>query len=291
MNLDIMTTNKIYKMKRENLPTLLAIAALSWIFVNISHETIGHAGFGLLSGLKLNAVNTTTAFLDVNWDNEINLNGFTKYRLFLIGGVFMNFLTGLIAYLILKYKSGLNTQMRLFLWLFASFSYVIIVMNLISVPIIGGGDLVGIIRTYDNQELARTIVLIVGFVFMIVGYLALQKGYMPEIKKHRSVLLSIVGIPVVTVIVLQTLSLINSPFSYLSASQSHLLASVFAYFHFILWAIVVYIVPASNKKYSIEDLLPNKSVKWIVAGVVTSVFYIFILGSGLGSFDGHPSLQ
>ena len=278
-------------MKKQNLPTLLAIAALSWMLVNISHETFGHVGFGLLSGFKLKALNTTTALLDVNWDNEINLNGFIKYRLFLIGGVCMNFLTGLIAYLILKYKSGLNTQMRLFLWLFASFSYVVIVMNLISVPIIGGGDLTGIIRTYDNQDRAKMIVIIVGFVFMIVGYLALQKSFIPKIKKHRLILLSIAGIPVVTVIVLQTLSLINSPFSYLPASQNHFLASVFAYFHFILWAIVVYIIPASNKKYSIEDLIPNKSVLWIVVGVVATIFYIFILGSGLGSFDGHPSLQ
>jgi len=278
-------------MKKQNLPTLIAIAALSWMLVNISHEIFGHAGFGLLSGFKLIAVNTTTAYLDVNWDNEINLNGFTKYRLFLIGGVFMNFLMGLIAYLILKYKSRLNTQMRLFLWLFASFSYVIIAMNLISVPIIGGGDLVGIIRTYDNQELAKTIVLIVGFVFMIVGYLALQKSYMPEIKKHRSTLLKITFLPVITVIIIQTLSLINSPFSYLHASQNHLLASVFAYFHFILWAIVVYIVPSSNKKFSIEKLLPNNSVSWIVLGLIATGFYILILGSGLGSFEGHPSLQ
>ncbi|MFC2118823.1 hypothetical protein ACFLRG_01135 [Bacteroidota bacterium] len=278
-------------MKKNNLPTLIAIAALSWILVNISHETFGHAGFGLLSGLKLKAVNTTTAYFDVNWDNEINLNGFIKYRLFLIGGVCMNFLTGLIAYLILKHKSGLNTQLRLFLWLFASFSYVVIVMNLISVPIIGGGDLEGIIRTYDNQELARTIVLIIGFVFMIVGYLALQKSYIPEIRKHRSTLLTITFLPVITVIIIQTLSLISSPFSYLSASQNHLLASVFAYFHFILWAIVVYIVPASNKKYSIENLLPNKSVSWIVLGLIATVLYILILGSGIGSFEGHPSLQ
>jgi hypothetical protein len=278
-------------MKKKNLPTLLAIAALSWIFVNISHETIGHAGFGILSGFKLNGVNTTTAYLDANWDNEINLNGFAKYRLFLIGGVFMNFITGLIAYLILKYNSGLNTKMRLFLWLFASFSYVIIVMNLISVPIIHGGDLEGIIRTYDNQELARTIVLIVGFMFMIVGYLALQKSYMPKITKHWSTLLTITFLPVITVIIIQTLSLINSPFSYLPASQNHLLASVFAYFHFILWAIVVNIFPASNKKYSIEDLLPNKSVSWIVLGLIATMLYILILGSGIGSFDGHPSLQ
>lgn len=278
-------------MKKKNVPTLMAIAALAWIFVNISHETLGHAGFGLLSGFKLNAVDTTTAYLDVNWENEINLNGFTKYRLFLIGGVFMNFLTGLLAYLILKYKSGLNTQMRLFLWLLASFSYVVIVMNLTSVPIIGGGDLTGIIRNFDNQEFAKTIVLIIGFVFMIFGYLALQKSYMPAVKKHRSILLTITFLPVITVIVLQTLSLINSPFSYLPASQNHLLASVFAYFHFILWAIVVNFVPASNKKYSIENLLPNKSVSWIVLGLIATVLYILILGSGIGSFEGHPSLQ
>ena len=53
-------------MKKQNLPTLIAIAALSWMLVNISHETFGHAGFGLLSGFKLKAVNTTTAYLDVN---------------------------------------------------------------------------------------------------------------------------------------------------------------------------------------------------------------------------------
>lgn len=278
-------------MRKESLPTLLAIAALAWIFVNISHETIGHAGFGLLSGLKLNAVNTTTVYLDVNWDNEINLNGFTKYRLFLIGGVCINLLTGLIAYLILKYKSGLNTQMRLFLWLFASFSYVVIVMNLISVPIIGGGDLVGIIRTFDNQELARTIVLLVGFVFMIFGYITLQKSFMPEIKKNWSTVLRVTFLPVITVITIHSLSLINSPFSYLPASQNHLLASVFAYFHLILWAIVICFVPFSNMKFSLDNFLPNKSVSWIVLGLIATMLYILLLGPGIGSFDGHPSLS
>ena len=278
-------------MKKKNLSTLIAIAALSWMLVNISHETFGHAGFGLFSGFKVKAVNTTTAYLNVNWEKEINLNGFIKYRLFLFGGVAMNFFTGLIAYLILKYNTGLNRQMRLFLWLFASFSYVVIVMNLISVPIIGGGDLVGIIRTYDNQDLTKMIVILSGFLFMIAGYIALQNTYMPKVKKHRSTLLSITVVPVATVIIIQTLSLFNSPFSYLPASKNHLLASVFAYIHLIFWAMVVFLFPNSNNKYSIEEILPTESVKWIVVGVVATVFYILILGSGIGSFDGHPSLQ
>ena len=278
-------------MKKINLPTLIAISALSWILVNIFHETIGHAGFGLLSGFKLNAVNTTTAYLDVNWDTEISLNGFTTYRLFLIGGVFMNFLTGLIAYLLSKFKSGLSSQMRLFLWLFASFSFIVIIMNLISAPIVGGGDLAGIIKTFDNQELSKILTIFIGLVLMILGYLALQKSFVPEIKGRRSILFSITIIPVLTVIIIQTLSLINSPFSYLSPSDNHLLASVFAYFHFILWVAVVNIVPASNKKYSFESLIPDKTVLWIVIGILASIFYILILGPGIGSFEGHPSLQ
>ena len=28
-----------------------------------------------------------------------------------------------------------------------------------------------------------------------------------------------------------------------------------------------------------------------VIGIITSIFYIFILGPGIGSFIGHPSLQ
>ena len=279
------------KMQRKNLPAIIAIAAISWILVNISHETLGHAGFGVLSGFRINAVNTTTAYLDVDWDNEINLNGFTKYRLFLLGGILLNFITGFVAWLLLKFNSKLKSQMRLFLWLFASFSYVVIVMNLISVPIIRGGDMWGIIRTFENQERARTIVILVGVVFMLVAYPLLQKSYMPEIKKQRPILLSLTFLPLATLIVIQTLSLINSPFSYLPASQNHLLASVFAYFHFILWAIIVNIVPASNKKFSIDNLLPDKSLICLVVGIIAIAFYIFVLGPGIGSFEGHPGLQ
>ncbi len=277
-------------MKKKNIPTLIAISVLSWIMVNMFHEILGHAVFGILSGLKLKAVNTTTAYLDVNWENEIAQNGFFGLRLTLIGGVLINFLTGLIAYLVLKYKKALNSQMRLFLWLFASFSYIIIVMNLVTTPYLGGGDLAGIIRTYDTQGPASIIVLIIGLLIMILGYIFLQKSFMPKIKGHRSVLLSITTIPILTVIIVQTLSLLKSPFAYLPPSQNHLLASAFTYFHFLLWALIVNLFPSSSKKNSIEGLIPGTSKLWIIIAVVMSIFYIFILGSGIGSFEGHPSL-
>ena len=163
-------------MKKINLPTLIAVSIISWILVNMLHEIAGHAGFAYLSGLKIKAVNTTTAYLDVNWDNEIAVNGFWRYRLFLFGGVFLNFISGLIGYLVLRYNQSLSPQMRMFLWLFISFSYTVIVMNLVSAPLTGGGDFAGIINTFDNKQLARSFVITGGVIFMILGYIFIQKA-------------------------------------------------------------------------------------------------------------------
>ena len=278
-------------MKKINVPTLIAISALAWISVNITHEFFGHAVFGMVSGLKLNAVSTSTAFFNLDWSSHINQHGYTTLRLFLIGGVLMNFVTGVIALLILKFNKSLSSQMYLFLWLFSSFSFIVIVMNFISVTFIGGGDLPQIISTFKNQENLKIIVLIIGFIIMIAGYMIIQKNFMPEIKGHRSVLISITLIPVITAIIIQTMSLLKSPFAYLPPSQNHLLASVLVYFHFLLWALIVIIIPLSNKKNSIEKVIIEKSIIWIGISLIFIVFYIFILGPGIGSFEGHSSLN
>ena len=278
-------------MKKVNIPTLIAISALSWILVNITHEFLGHAVFGILSGLKLNAFSTSTAFFNMDWNEYINQHGYTTLRFYLLGGLLMNFATGVIALLILKLYKSLSSQMHLFLWLFSSFSFIIIVMNFITVTFIGGGDLPQIINTFENQESLRNIVLIIGFSIMIAGYMIIQKNFMPEIKGHRSVLILITLIPVITAIIIQTLSLLKSPFAYLPPSQNHLLASVLAYFHLLLWALIVNIIPLTSKKNSIEKVVVEKSIIWIAVSLIFIVFYIFILGPGIGSFEGHSSLN
>jgi hypothetical protein len=203
----------------------------------------------------------------------------------------MNFVTGITALLILRFNKSLSSQMYLFLWLFSSFSFIIIVMNCISVTLIGSGDLPQIISTFKNQENLKIIVLIIGFITMIAGYMIIQKSFMPEIKGHRSVLISITLIPVITAIIIQTLSLLKSPFAYLPPSQNHLLASVLVYFHFLFWALIVNIIPLSSKKNSLEKIITEKSIIWITISLIMVVFYIFILGPGIGSFEGHSSLN
>ena len=278
-------------MKRINIPTLIAITIIAWSMVNITHETLGHAGFGLLAGFQIKAVNTTTAYLNVNWENEITQNGFNRLRLFLIGGVLMNLITGVIAVLILRYVKSNNAQGRFFLWIFASFSYVVVVMNFVTAPLTGGGDLAEIIRTFDNQLLARLIVLISGVFIMIFGYRALQLSFMPVTKDLRNIRLSLTIIPLVTIIVIQSLSILKSPFATLPPAQNHLLVSTFAYFHILIWSLFVYFFPFPGKNNSIENSVPAKSLSWIIAGAIVTLFYLLILGPGIGSFDGHPMLS
>jgi hypothetical protein len=277
-------------MKKINLPTLIAISIVSWMLVNTIHEILGHGGFGLLSGFQIKAVSTTTAYLDVNWENEVSQNGFNKLRLFLIGGVLLNFISGLISYIILRFFQPRNAKVRLFLWLFSSFSYVVVVMNLVTTPFTGGGDLAEIIRTYENQNLVQIIVLIIGIIITVPGYLLLQRAFMPSTKGQRNIRLSLTLIPVLTVIILQTLSLLRSPFASLPPSQNHLIASVFAYFHLLIWAFIVIIIPSPGKNNTLEHPLPKRSLIWIVTGAIVTIFYLFILGPGIGSFKGHPML-
>ena len=275
-------------MKRINIPTIIAISIISWIMVNMLHEIAGHAGLAYLSGLKIKAVNTTTAYLDVNWDNEIAINGFGKLRLFLLGGVLLNFISGLVGYLILRNNQTLKPQMCVFLWYFTSFSYIVILMNLVSAPLTGGGDFAGIINTLENKLLAKTFVLISGLIVMILGYIFIQRTFMVKIK--RSKLITLTFIPVAVIIIIQSLSLIKSPFAYLPPAKNHLLASVFAFFHFVIWGAIVNIIPAPGNKHDTETILPGKSTLWIISGVIVAIFYIFVLGPGIGSFEGHPSL-
>jgi len=96
---------------------------------------------------------------------------------------------------------------------------------------------------------------------------------------------------VITAIIIQTLSLLKSPFAYLPPSQNHLLASVLVYFHFLFWALIVNIIPLSSKKNSLEKIITEKSIIWITISLIMVVFYIFILGPGIGSFEGHSSLN
>jgi hypothetical protein len=266
--------------------TLVAISTLAWILVDILHEIVGHAGAAVLLGIPVRAVSTTTAYLD--WDK---IQSVREARIILAGGTLVNLITGGLALLILHSRKGLTAAWQYFLWLFATFSFIITSLNLVTAPLMGGGDWAEFIRELDPWDLWHNGLIGVGLLVAVAGYILPLRMWIPNLKGNRRVQLKVTLIPVVTLIAVQTLSLVNSPFAKLPPASNHLLVSAFAYFHFILWALIVNILPVPRAPKTVESIGLQPTIGWLAVGLVVFLFFVVVLGPGLGPLENDPRLM
>jgi hypothetical protein len=265
--------------------TLAAISIVAWALVVIMHEIVGHAGFAAIMGIPVRAVSTTTVFLE--WDK---IKTIEEYRLIHIGGTLMNLLTGVIAIFLLHYVDRFSKSMRYFLWLFATMSFVVVIMYLISATAIGAGDWMEVITDLEPKNLYVAMIVCIGILIAIPGYILPLRVWMPDLRGNRSTLLKVTVIPVLVLIIIQTLSVLGSPFAFYPPELSHLGASIFIFIHFILWIILVNVIPVSQASKELEGIGLDRSSHWLVAGVVVLIVFVFILGPGLGPLAEDPRL-
>jgi hypothetical protein len=265
--------------------TLIAISIIAWSIANFLHEVIGHAGSAALLGIPVRAVSTTTMYID--WSQ---IDSATENQIIHAAGAGLNLLTGIIALLCLRSQKVTDSATRYFLWLFSTVSFIIVTINLISAPLIGGGDWSVIIQETENQEMWKAIIIGVGVILTIPGYALPLRYWLPDMRGHRNTLLKITIIPVLTMIIVQSLSLVGSPFSRLPPEYNHLLASVFAYMHFVLWAILVNILPIPRATRPIESIRLTRSIIYLSIGLIVGIFFIAVLGPGWGPLDQDPRL-
>ena len=263
-----------------DIPTLVAISTIAWILVNVSHEIMGHAGSAALLGVPVRVVSTTTA--SIEWDQVTSIGA---YRTIMAGGTVMNLVGGAAALILLHWQRQANSATRYFLWLFATFSFIIAAMNLVSVMLIGAGDWMEFIRELEPGGFWKAIIIGVGVIITIFGYIMPLRIWMPDLRDNRKTQLAVTVIPVVTLIVVQSLSLIGSPFARLPSAEKHLLACVFAYLHFVLWAVLVNALPVPRSKKPLQSIRLLRSYGWLAFGLLFALFYFVVLGPGLGLLE------
>jgi len=273
-----------------HIPTLTAISLVAWALVDVLHEIVGHAGASILIGLPVKAVSTTTAYIDFNWDQLVAERGLSPIRVMVAAGTVINLITGALALLALQWKKVTGTGTRYFLWLFATFSLVIVTMNLVTNPLLGFGDWTDFLSGLEPKSIWKTVVVGTGLMLMVAGYVLTLRLWMPRLKGQRFTLIKVTVLPVITMIVVQTMSLVKSPFAALPPERNHLLASVFAYIHLVLWAVVVNLVPEPRSSDSVDAIRLPGSNTWLALGLVVLVLYVIVLGPGIGSFAGDPRL-
>lgn len=265
--------------------TLIAISIVVWALTDILHEIVGHAGSAAALGIPVRAVSTTTMYLEWDQVDSVFENGIIH-----AAGAGMNLITGVIALLLLRSRKIASSAARYFLWLFSSMSFIIVAMNLISAPLIGGGDWTVIIRGFTDPQPVKAIIIGVGIILAIAGYALPLRYWMPDLSGNRKVLLKITVIPVMTMMVVHSLSLIGSPFSRLPPEHNHLLASVFAFLHLILWVILINTIPVPRSDKPTESIHLSRSNAYVVIGIVMVIFFVAVLGPGLGPLGEDPRL-
>jgi hypothetical protein len=268
-----------------DIPTLIAISVIAWALADILHEIVGHGGAAALMGFDVRAASTTTVFFTTDLPYHIE-----KDRFFNAAGALVNLLTGALALVLLCRCASSTASWRFFLWLFACFSATIVAVNLVSAPILGGGDWTAVLRGLEPSTLWKSSLIGTGLFLAVIGYVLPLRFFMPDLRDRRLVQLGLTAVPVLTVIIFHTLSLLKSPFSRLPADTNHLLASVFMYLHLILWIILVNVLPWPRSSDPADRIRLRRSYVWIVVGFLVLLVYVVILGPGIGSFEGDHRL-
>jgi len=268
-----------------DLLTLAAVSTVAWALSVFLHEFIGHALPAIWMGLDVAVVSTTAVDVPTNqvaWDLWTSNQG----KILLAGGTAMNIITGTTALLLLYYRKPASRASQYFLWLFATFNFVIVIMNLVTATALGVGDWFGFVQGMESSKLITTLIIAVGVIFMIPSFALPLKAWMPDMKGMRLTLLKITFVPVLVLTTLQVLSVLNSPFPSQSGEPEHLFISLFVCIHLVLWTILVNLIPVPRSGKATESIELQRSPIWIGVGITTFLLFIFVLGPGIGPFDG-----
>jgi hypothetical protein len=265
--------------------TLVAISIIAWALVVTLHEIVGHAIPAILIGMDVATI--TPTLTDIPSDQvSSDLWRSGTWRIIPAGGTVINFLTGAIALILLHFRKAISKSFQYFLWLFATFSFVIVIMYLASATAIGAGDWIQFVQEWEPINLYVGIIIGIGILFALPGYTLPLREWMPVMKGNRLALLIITVVPVFTLIITQILSALRSPFANNPLETSPLMASIFVCLHFVLWVILVNIIPLPRSSRGIESIDLPRSYFWLGGSIVVFILFVFIFGSGIGPFIG-----
>ncbi len=268
-----------------DIPTLVAVSMLAWVLAVSLHEVVGHAVPALLMGLDVKLANSTGVNIPTD-KVPYDLWSSAKARTLLAGGTVINFLTAGIALLVLRFRKPTSKAFQYLLWLFATFSFVIVIMYLITTTAIGAGDWIGFVQGLNPRNLYIAIIIGTGILLALPCYALPLREWMPDLKGNRLTLLKITFIPVLALSITQILSTLRSPYLNELGGQNPLLASIFVCIHLVIWAILANLIPVPRSSREIDSIGLERSPIWLVAGLVFFLFFVFILGAGIGPFSG-----
>jgi hypothetical protein len=268
-----------------DVPTMIAASTVAWAMVDVLYEIVGHGGAAVLLGVPVRAVSTTTIFAD--WDQ---IQSIADNQIIHVSATLLNLATGCLALAALRSRRVTGPASRYCLWVFATFSFVVVTLNLTLG--VAGGDWAVVIEGMQEGGPWRAGVLAAGVVVGVLGYLLPLKLWLPDLCGHRGLQLKVTATPVLVLLVVQTLSVLGSPFRALpmDSGTNALVASVALFVYCGLWLALVNLVPVPRSSAPVDSIQLPRSRIWLAVGLVVAVLFIALLGPGLGPLEADPRL-
>jgi hypothetical protein len=258
--------------------TIIAISALAYALANLVHEGLGHGGACILLGAKPTMFNASF----FSYDESTASDG--VQRAIAAAGSIVNLLVGLPLVALLRSRVRLAPRGRYFLWLFCAVNLLTAFGYLLFSGVGGIGDWARVIKGAQPAWLFRLVLAGLGawLYFVIAPRLLMPTldpflGRDPGARVARARQLSLIPYlaGAATLVVAGLLNPLGMKIVLISAAAASLGGtSLLAWYPSI---------PRSPSSFATETPLGvARSIPWIVAAAVAMIFFVLVLGRGIG---------
>lgn len=279
--------------------TVIAIAAIAYAAANFTHEIIGHCGMALVVGTKCTVISSTYIPLET-------FPPIWKYNIIAVAGVTANFAVGLVCLTSLRHsrrreadsgrreaKEGSRASgaggrgvaqppTRYLLWLLMAVNLFLASTYIAFAPIIKFGDSYILIQDLSGQIFWRPAVALAGAIAWWFSFrlCRIELARLIGAKGHeaRAIAWQLVVPSYLTGGVLTVASALFSQLDWKIAQ----LEAAGGTFGLTIWLLLLPFFLPQIEMTAGEPLSVPRSVGWIIAGALTAVIFVGVLGRGIG---------
>lgn len=259
--------------------TVVAIAVLAYTLSNMTHEAIGHGGAAVLLGARPTMLNAIFFNYDETTASE------TVQRLISAAGSIADLLVGLPALALMA--RARSPRWRYFLWLFAAVNLTTAFGYLLYSGVAGIGDWSRVFTGLAPEGLIRAVLIAAGapLYFIVAPRLLAPRldpflGLDPGRRERRARTLSL--LPYVAGSVSLAVAGILNPLG-VKILLISAVAAGFGGTSLLAW---YFTIPRKPVPAKVEPPVGvPRSAAWIAAAGAVLLFFVFVLGPGIGSLD------
>ncbi len=260
--------NPLAVQANDDVLTVVAISFVAEMFADVLHEGLGHAAVALLTGAKSGVLST------VAWSSE------GDSRLVAAGGTLANLAAALVFWIALRKVTRGSVRLRFFLLTSLAFNLFAGTGYFFFSGVTNFGDWAAVIDGLPTHWLWRSLLVVGGIASYYGAVLVVGTGLVRYVGVPRDDLRrlrKLTWIPYFSAVVLLCVAGLLNPIGFQLVWQSALPAAAGTHSG-LLW--LMYYIPRGTVPERGSDGIGRSHV-WIIAAVVLSFVFVFVLGRGI----------